>query len=101
MPMQPGPGAPLPTQAPVKSRTMFGEMDFGAIQSAAGISSKEAIIGRHKLSGAPLGMTEETDTPDFTSPAMPANAHIGLANPRTPATDANLILRRGLFGDLS
>ena len=59
------------------------------------LAGQEAIIGRHKLSGAPLGLTGEADVPDFASPAMPANAHIRLANPRTPATEANLILRRG------
>jgi ABC-type multidrug transport system ATPase subunit/pSer/pThr/pTyr-binding forkhead associated (FHA) protein len=41
------PGAPVLTGVPgVKARTMFGEIDLGAIQSAAGISAKEAIIGR-------------------------------------------------------
>ena len=57
------------------------------------LAAQEAIMGRHKISGAPLGMAKEHDVPDMQ--ALPANAHIRLANPRQPATDANLILRRG------
>ena len=57
------------------------------------LAAQEAIMGRHKLSGAPLGKTAEHDTPDMA--LLPATAHIRLANPREPATDANLILRRG------
>lgn len=59
------------------------------------LASQEAIFGRHKLSGAPLGMARESDTPDFSSPAIPMNAHIRLANPRTAETARNVILRRG------
>ena len=63
------------------------------------LAEQEAIMGRHKLSGAPLGMNEEADTPDFSDdPAgdvTPLDAHIRLANPRTPETDENLIFRRG------
>ncbi|MBC7738596.1 MAG: Dyp-type peroxidase, partial [Candidatus Saccharibacteria bacterium] len=59
------------------------------------LAGQEAIIGRHKLSGAPLGMQNENDTPDFTSPLMPPKAHIRLANPRTAATEQNRIFRRG------
>ncbi|MGV8985827.1 MAG: Dyp-type peroxidase [Cypionkella sp.] len=57
------------------------------------LASQEAIMGRHKLSGAPLGKMGEHDAPDMA--ALPANAHIRLANPRQHDTDANLILRRG------
>ncbi len=60
---------------------------------------QEALIGRSKLSGAPLGMTGEFDDPDFAADPdgvrIKLNAHIRLANPRTPETDQNLILRRG------
>lgn len=63
------------------------------------LAEQEAIMGRHKLSGAPLGMERESDTPDFSDDpdgeTMPLDAHIRLANPRTPATDENLIFRRG------
>lgn len=59
------------------------------------LAAQEAIFGRHKLSGAPLGQKDENETPDFASPAIPMNAHIRLANPRTPDTARNIILRRG------
>lgn len=63
------------------------------------LSEQEAIMGRHKASGAPLGMERETDTPVFdTDPdgeRIPLDAHIRLANPRTPESEDNLIFRRG------
>lgn len=61
------------------------------------LREQEAIIGRHRGSGAPLGHDAETDTPNFADdPAgreIPLDAHIRLANPRdgSPA----LMLRRG------
>lgn len=62
------------------------------------LGEQETIFGRHKMSGAPLGMKKERDIPNYAEDAqgrtIPANAHIRLANPRTPATQANLILRR-------
>ena len=63
------------------------------------LAEQEAIMGRHKVSGAPLGMEHETDTPDYASDPQgettPLDAHIRLANPRTPGTADSLILRRG------
>lgn len=59
------------------------------------LAGQEAIMGRHRLSGAPLGMANEHDTPDFSLPGVPMNSHIRLANPRTPGSERNLILRRG------
>lgn len=60
---------------------------------------QEALIGRSKVSGAPLGMAGEFDDPDYAADPdglrIKLNAHIRLANPRTPETDENLILRRG------
>jgi deferrochelatase/peroxidase EfeB len=64
------------------------------------LSEQESIIGRHKESGAPLGGEAETDVPDYSDDVAgevtPLDAHIRLANPRTPASEGDLILRSGL-----
>ena len=63
------------------------------------LRTQETIIGRTKATGAPLGMKDEADLPDFsTDPegkAFRLDGHIRLANPRTAATERNLLLRRG------
>jgi len=63
------------------------------------LRTQETIIGRHKATGAPLGMTAETDVPEFAGDpdgkAFRLDGHIRLANPRTPETEKNRILRRG------
>ncbi len=60
---------------------------------------QEALIGRSKISGAPLGRSGEFTDPDYSEDPdgkrIPLTAHIRLANPRTPDTEENLILRRG------
>jgi deferrochelatase/peroxidase EfeB len=64
------------------------------------LREQEEIFGRTKMSGAPLDQPEGTEAmvPDYA--ADPAGAitshesHIRLANPRTPESAANLILRR-------
>ncbi|OBI82376.1 Dyp-type peroxidase [Mycobacterium sp. E740] len=60
---------------------------------------QENLIGRNKVSGAPLGLTGEFTDPDYAADPdgkrIPLTAHIRLANPRTPETDENIILRRG------
>ncbi len=63
------------------------------------LQEQEAIMGRLKGSGAPLdGGRTEHDVPDYTKDpkgkATPLDAHIRLANPRTKASEANLMLRR-------
>lgn len=63
------------------------------------LQEQEAIFGRVRDSGAPLGKQNEHDDPDYASDPegkrIPLDAHIRLANPRTPETEKNLILRRG------
>jgi len=63
------------------------------------LREQENIFGRVKQSGAPLGMRNEHDEPDYASDpdglVTPLDAHIRLANPRTPETRENLMLRRG------
>lgn len=60
------------------------------------LGEQERVMGRHKASGAPLGMQHEHDEPDFASDPdgriTPLDAHVRLANPRTP--DTHKILRR-------
>ncbi len=62
------------------------------------LNEQQKIIGRHKMSGAPLGAESEHELPDYTDDPeglrIPHTAHIRRANPRTSETDANLILRR-------
>jgi deferrochelatase/peroxidase EfeB len=63
------------------------------------LNEQQKIIGRDKASGAPLGQDRETDDPGYgDDPAgrrVPLDAHIRMANPRTPETAGNRILRRG------
>jgi deferrochelatase/peroxidase EfeB len=64
------------------------------------LSEQEAIIGRRKETGAPLGGEIETEVPDYSGDAdgeaTPLDAHIRLANPRTAETEGDLIFRSGL-----
>ena len=63
------------------------------------IIEQENMIGRRKDTGAPLDANAEFARPDYTldptGDVIPLTAHIRLANPRTPQTERNRILRRG------
>lgn len=60
-------------------------------------AAQEEVIGRHKVSGAPLGSARETDNVDLRarrpdgSPAIPAHSHVRLATPGP----GEQMLRRG------
>ncbi|QFQ89882.1 deferrochelatase/peroxidase EfeB (plasmid) [Paracoccus kondratievae] len=66
----------------------------------APLSEQENIFGRTKVSGAPLDAPEasEYDVPDYAADPdgekTPPDSHIRLANPRTPESARNLMLRR-------
>ncbi len=52
------------------------------------LEEQEAIFGREKYSGAPLGMKHEHDTPDYgqdpEGKTIPKDSHMRLSNPRDP-----------------
>jgi deferrochelatase/peroxidase EfeB len=62
------------------------------------LGEQERIMGRHKASGAPFNGATEFDEPDYKEDPDGAvtalDAHIRLANPRTPGSEEHLILRR-------
>jgi deferrochelatase/peroxidase EfeB len=63
------------------------------------VSEQEQVIGRYKLSGAPLGESAEFDPLDLDatdgtgSPLIAVNAHVRLASPQV--NRGQMILRRG------
>ncbi len=65
---------------------------------ATALDEQERTIGRHKLSGAPLGEAHEHDRVPLEEqvagvPVIPVDAHIRVASP--PANHGERILRRG------
>lgn len=63
------------------------------------VDQQERIIGRRKVTGAPLYGTDQSQDPVYTNDPQgritPLNAHIRLANPQTPGTvSTSKIMRR-------
>ncbi|MEV0398722.1 Dyp-type peroxidase [Actinoallomurus sp. NPDC050550] len=63
------------------------------------VAEQEKVFGRRKNDGAPLGYGRENAAFDYrgdpNGQVIPLDSHIRRANPRTPGTEDNRILRRG------
>jgi deferrochelatase/peroxidase EfeB len=62
------------------------------------VTEQEQMFGRDRVTGYPLDANSIYATPDYgadpTGAVIPLNAHMRLANPRTPQTASSRILRR-------
>ena len=62
------------------------------------VEQEVEVFGRRKASGSPLSGGAEYNDPDYSGDPKgkitPLDSHIRRANPRTPGSEANLILRR-------
>jgi deferrochelatase/peroxidase EfeB len=63
------------------------------------LTEQESIIGRDKVSGAPIGRDAEEADPEYrddpTGKRIPLDAHIRLARPRDAVTERQRMLRKG------
>ena len=68
------------------------------------IDQQQKIIGRRRDNGAPLGAKGEYDPPNYKADpngqVIPLSAHMRLANPDTPQTDNQRLIRRSYNFDL-
>jgi deferrochelatase/peroxidase EfeB len=68
------------------------------------IYKQQRIFGRYRDNGAPLDGTGEFDAPNYTTDpqgkVIPLSAHMRLANPNTPQTDSQRLVRRSYNYDL-
>ena len=76
------------------------------LQSWDGVSlnQQQKIMGRYKNNGAPLDGRGEFDAPNYQADpngnVIPLDAHMRLANPNTPQTDNQRLIRRSYNFDL-
>lgn len=68
------------------------------------INEQEKMFGRRRDSGAPLDGNQEFDTPNYAADpkgsVIPLDSHMRLANPRTPETARQQLVRRSYSYDL-
>jgi deferrochelatase/peroxidase EfeB len=68
------------------------------------INEQEGMFGRRRDTGAPLDGTSEFDTPNYKADpngyVIPLDSHIRRANPRTPQTANQRLIRRSYNYDL-
>jgi deferrochelatase/peroxidase EfeB len=68
------------------------------------INEQEGMFGRRRDNGAPLDGNTEFDVPNYKADphgyVIPLDSHIRLANPRTPATANQRLIRRSYNYDL-